>query len=113
MGHAMGTGVKVIIGGDCPVFDETYLRSAFDTLKSRDVVLGPVEDGGYFLIGMNRPHPVLFKDICWGSSEVLAQTLSQTQAHDLSVAQLPTLWDLDDESDYIRWQAIRASDASR
>jgi hypothetical protein len=60
------------------------------------VVLGPSTDGGYYLIGLKRPHRQLFEDIDWGTERVLAQTLVRAQALGLSVHELPSWYDVDD-----------------
>ena len=54
-------GANVLIGGDCPLMSENYIQQALDALGKFDVVLGPAEDGGYVLIGMNEPQPEPFQ----------------------------------------------------
>ena len=82
MYHAMDKELKgsdkvILIGSDCPQLDDDYLKQAFAALESpRDIVLGPANDGGYFLIGAKRVSPLLFKNISWGQASVLKETLS-------------------------------------
>ncbi len=96
---AHGAQRVVIIGTDCPSLEETTIAQAFDRLHVSDVVLGPAEDGGYYLIGMQQLWPELFTGIDWGSSRVLAQTLHAAKVAQLDVAQLAFLEDVDTPAD--------------
>jgi hypothetical protein len=60
------------------------------------IVLGPSTDGGYYLIGLKRPHRRLFEDIDWSTERVAAQTLKRARELDLAVLQLPSWYDVDD-----------------
>lgn len=110
MSHASSTvlarpGVQsvIVIGVDCPVLDAEYLAVALSALQAEQrVVLGPAEDGGYVLIGMNVAEAGVFRDIDWGSEAVLAQT--RTRLRELAVAHrlLPMLWDVDRPEDLVR-----------
>lgn len=66
----------ILIGSDLYDISEIDLKAAFKALKNHNFVLGPAEDGGYYLIGMNRMNPALFKHKKWGSDSVLKETLS-------------------------------------
>ena len=101
---ALKAGVKVVVGTDIPVLDATYVEEAFSMLAQADAVLGPVEDGGYCLVGMNAPHPELFRSIAWSTDSVVEQTLHRAAAAGLEIALLDTLWDVDDHPDYVRWR---------
>jgi rSAM/selenodomain-associated transferase 1 len=92
----------VLIGTDSPAMGSDTLQQAFAALDGHDVVYGPAEDGGYTLVGLKRPWPELFRDIEWGSGEVLQQSLSKAEALDLRVARLALGWDLDRPEDYRR-----------
>ncbi len=95
----------ILIGTDCPVIDAAYLNQADAALRrGADVVIGPVEDGGYVLIGMTHAQPQLFRDIAWSTSSVLAQTRQRATELRLGVVVLDQLWDVDDETDWRRWQ---------
>ena len=101
MHHAISTELKtshrvVLIGSDCLELDVNYIESAFSKLQSdRDLVLGPANDGGYVLIGMNAPHEALFNNIIWGESGVLASTLNNAHSIGMVTHLLPTLIDVD------------------
>src|SRR5262245_38938676 len=69
----------VIMGADCPGFDATTLRSAFQALETQDLVLGPTRDGGYYLVGLRRQAPEIFRDIAWSTERVLEQTLERAR----------------------------------
>ncbi len=94
-----GAGRIVVIGTDCPAITVDLLARAFDALGHGDVVLGPAEDGGYYLVGVQRPHPELFEDIAWSTDRVLEETLRVTAASDLRVTQLEALPDVDRPED--------------
>lgn len=95
-----GASKVVIIGSDCPELDSDILDTAFTTLDYADVVLGPVPDGGYYLLGMKTFLPSLFRDIEWSTSSVLEKTLDRAKAAGQSVAMLPQRYDIDTEADW-------------
>ena len=70
--HTEGARNIVIIGTDCPDLTEAHLRTAFVMLEDSDIVLGPAQDGGYYLIGLREPQPLLFEAIPWSTGEVFA-----------------------------------------
>ena len=94
----------VTIGIDCPDINPEILNEAFDSLLSNDLVLGSAADGGYYLIGLNRLVPQLFKGIDWGTERVLNQTNNKAKGLDLQVHYLPTLSDVDRPEDLPIWQ---------
>ena len=94
----------VTIGIDCPDIDRTILSLAFDSLQTRDLVLGSAEDGGYYLIGLNYCIPQLFHNINWGTDRVLNQTKNIAQQLQLNVHYLTTLPDIDRPEDLVIWQ---------
>ena len=101
---AIAAGATVVVGSDIPPLGVAYVEAALDMLDRADVVLGPVEDGGYCLIGMNEPHAELFRSIEWSTEGVMQQTLNRAAAAGLHVELLDTLWDVDDHADYVRWR---------
>lgn len=99
----------ILIGTDCPGLDAEYLLAADAALRNgAGLVIGPVEDGGYVLIGMARPQPRLFADMPWSTPTVREQTLRRAAQLRLDVVVLKELWDVDDERDYRRWQQLSA-----
>jgi len=81
---------------DCPGLDGACLVEAARRLRKTDVVLGPVADGGYYLIGLRRPAPQLFDGIAWSSEHVLQQTVERIAASGLSHQLLSVKEDIDD-----------------
>jgi rSAM/selenodomain-associated transferase 1 len=102
-----GMNRVVIIGIDCPSLQTPIMEQAFKALSEQDLVLGPAEDGGYYLIGLRRLIPELFKGIDWGTSEVLQQTVKVAQQQDLAIAYLPTLADIDRPEDLWIWEQMQ------
>ena len=85
----------VVFGTDIPDLSAAILHQAVAGLRDHDVVLGPAADGGYYLIGMKRERPELFAGIDWGTKRVCAQTRAAIARQGLSVAEVPTLSDVD------------------
>ena len=101
---AAGAGRVVIIGTDCPGLSAELLRRAFDELATHDLVLGPADDGGYYLLGLKALQPALFVNKDWSTATVLPDTLADAARLGLRVAQLPTLHDVDSAQDLITWR---------
>ena len=90
-----GADKVILIGSDTPELDEVILSSAYRLLDHHDVVLGPANDGGYYLIGMNRSIPSLFNNKVWGENQVLRDTLQEIKQMNISFKLLPELIDID------------------
>ena len=97
----------IAIDSDSPTLPMAYVTEAARHLAGRlsDVVLGPCEDGGYYLIGLAAPQPALFEDIPWSTDAVLALTVEKARRHDLSVHLLPPWFDVDTAADLRRLRA--------
>ena len=109
--HLTSSAPELLIGCDSPVLQPVHLRQALQWLNQGcDAVLGPAEDGGYLLLGLNRVSPELFRGIAWGGAEVLAETRSRLLRLGWRWRELETLWDLDRPSDLDRLQPL-ASDS--
>ncbi|WP_196782185.1 TIGR04283 family arsenosugar biosynthesis glycosyltransferase [Bremerella volcania] len=99
----------IVIGADCPQLDATTLQMANRLLERHDVVVGPAEDGGYYLIGLKSPQPSLFREIPWGTSRVLTETMKKIDVQGLSRKLLSPLSDVDYPEDLIscrRWPQL-------
>lgn len=105
----------VLIGGDLPAFPADYLVRAFAYLQapSAPVVLGPSRDGGYYLVGMNRPVPEIFQNMAWSHNQVLAQTLAKLGRLGTPARQLPSWFDVDIPADLARLRALDMTAAAR
>ncbi|MEM9089582.1 MAG: TIGR04282 family arsenosugar biosynthesis glycosyltransferase [Cyanobacteria bacterium P01_F01_bin.53] len=106
-------GRVIAIGADCPELSTRHIQQAFQDLMTKDVVLGPAEDGGYYLIGLrqqagsNPSLKALFQGIAWSTPHVFQQTRSKAQQLGLSLAQLETLSDIDRPSDLAIWDQLK------
>ncbi|MFZ1322051.1 MAG: TIGR04282 family arsenosugar biosynthesis glycosyltransferase [Ignavibacteria bacterium] len=89
----------VIIGTDCADLDENILNEAFEKLNEFDFVLGPANDGGYYLLGQKSSADELFEDIEWSTEKVLQQTIDKIDVRDKSYFLLKVLTDIDNISD--------------
>ena len=107
-----GLNRVVIIGSDCPGITKVTARTAFELLGQFDVVVGPANDGGYYLIGLCRETEQLFRDIPWGTSEVRARTVEIANQLGLRVVHLEPLDDVDRAEDLEVWEreAARTED---
>lgn len=93
----------LIIGSDCPGMCVPILRAAADALQERRVVIGPANDGGYYLIGMREQMPFLFDDMPWSTPRVLPDTLARLAERRIGPAILPELADIDTAEDLVAW----------
>ncbi len=89
----------MIIGSDCYELTTEIVDDAFAALDHHNVVLGPAHDGGYYLIGMDRHYPHLFKNKAWSTPDVLLDTILDIKKLRLSYTLMPTLTDVDEEKD--------------
>jgi len=96
----------VLIGADLPVLPLEILRRAFAELESSQVMLGPSQDGGYYLVGMNRPTPEIFSGMTWSHDGVLAQTLAKLREGGIAFALLPQWFDIDTAADIERLRGL-------
>ena len=93
----------VIVGSDCPGINEVTVTTAFDLLGQFDLVLGPANDGGYYLIGLRREESKLFEGIPWGKAEVGAKTIEIANQLGLSWVTVDPLDDVDRAEDIEVW----------
>ncbi len=100
------TGPVLIIGTDCPALRPHHLRAAADALTGVDAVFIPAEDGGYVLVGLQRPQPGLFTAMTWSTDRVMADTRERAASLGLRIRELPMMWDVDTPADLRRWQAM-------
>lgn len=87
---------------DGPSLPGEYIHRAVKLLDTQDVVFGPSDDGGYYLVGLNEPQAGLFSDIHWSTSGVMEQSLDRAEAESLQVALLPEWYDVDTADDLER-----------
>lgn len=89
----------MIIGSDCPALNESHIQLAFEALQKTDIVIGPAEDGGYYLLAMNRLQAFLFKNKAWSTNFLREQTIDEIIQQKLNYFLLPTLSDVDELTD--------------
>ncbi len=98
-------GPLLLMGTDLPALDAATLRAAAAALHTHDAVFVPALDGGYGLVGLNRPAPTLFHDMAWSHDRVMAQTRERLAAAGLRHAELPALPDIDEPADLVHLPA--------
>jgi rSAM/selenodomain-associated transferase 1 len=112
--HALGFGLArarsaLVIGTDSPTLPERLIERGFAALADADCVIGPAEDGGYYLIGASRALPSeLFHRMPWSTADVFDETLRRARDAGLRVAVLPLWYDLDDDAGLRRIAQDRA-----
>jgi len=96
-----GYSPVMLIGTDVPVLPPAYLLEALELLEYCQLVLGPAEDGGYYLIGMQRLYSRVFEDIAWGTGGVLQKTLAICDSQNITYGLLNYLRDIDRPADLL------------
>lgn len=94
-----GCSKVVVIGSDCPGLKSHHIKKAFHLLNDNDCVIGPSEDGGYYLLGLNKKLPELFKDKEWSTVSVLDEAVDILYSNGFSYELLEQLNDIDNEDD--------------
>src|SRR5262249_14291040 len=105
---AAGHAGAIAVDSDTPTLPGGFLQQAVDCLSrpGPDVVLGPTEDGGYYLIGVRAPHRELFERMPWSTSDVLEITRRRAAAAGLRALCLPSWFDVDTPDDLERLRAM-------
>lgn len=112
MDRALTDGLKefrcaVVIGCDCPWLTQDDLEQASMILTNeKEVVLGPASDGGYYLLGLRSPRPVLFENMSWGDSSVLEETRRRLSNAGISWSEIAEHPDLDCPQDLIAYNQL-------
>lgn len=108
-----GMAGVVLIGTDCPALTARHTAAAFDGLGSVDVVMGPAEDGGYYLLGVHARVgdgvEALLEGVAWGTGGVLETTRANAARLGLTVSLLETLADVDRPEDLDAWARAKRS----
>ena len=105
---AFSNGVEraLLMGTDCPGVTAQILEKGFQELDRSDLVIGPAEDGGYYLIGLTTVYPELFFKAPWGTEKVLERTLEIARLQGLSTGFVDRLRDVDRPEDLHVWRNI-------
>lgn len=108
---ACGFGAVCLIDSDSPTVPASALREAVDLLNCPGdrIVVGGSNDGGYYLIGLKKPHREPFCGIHWSTSTVYSETVSAVRNAEIELAELPLWYDVDDRStlDLLREELLR------
>ena len=105
-----------IVDSDSPDLPKSVMEASFQLLstKQAEVVFGPCHDGGYYLVGMRKPHPELFRNIPWSTENVLSASLEKARKLGINVKLLTRWNDLDTFEDllafYNKHKNCRSSD---
>lgn len=86
----------IVIGTDHPTLPVSFIDQAFELLEGpHRVVIGPSDDGGYYMLGMSEFYSALFKDMTYSHDQVFSQTMARAASTDASLHVLPTWYDVD------------------
>jgi len=111
---ARGASRVALVGTDAPDVARETATLALSALEAADVVLGPAEDGGYVLVALRTPQPLLFSGIEWSTPRVLEETRARAAAAGLAVRELAPVADLDTLDDLRRaWPRMQGILAGR
>jgi rSAM/selenodomain-associated transferase 1 len=107
---AAGHGAALAMGSDLPTLPGAILADAVARVRDPavDLVLGPSEDGGYYLVGMRERRPSLFEGVAWSTDRALAETRARADGAGLRTALLPRWFDVDGPADLDRLRASLA-----
>ena len=112
LGQTLAAGYDQVcaINSDGPTLPVDYLQQAYAWLDDPaiDMVLGPCDDGGYYLIGWKQRHDAVVKEVQMSTPQVLADTLAIARREGLSVQLLPVWFDVDERADLDRlWHSLQ------
>ena len=100
----LGAGYRdaLIVGSDSPTLPVGYIDDAVRALETSDVVLGPSEDGGYYLIGARRTKQSMFAGVSWSDEQTRARTIRAVEAAGLDITEVGEWYDVDQPADLER-----------
>lgn len=108
--HTQGYQNTILIGSDSPHISRNTITNARAALNEADVVLGPSDDGGYYLIAMHEPHDV-FSGIPMSTGIVTQRTIEQAERQGLTVQCIDPLFDIDELPDLVRLAQLLETDS--
>ena len=100
-GFEAGYKKIVLIGSDLPDINTAHIKKGIEALNENDVVFGPAEDGGYYLVGLSKINTAIFTNKPWSKPNLLNETLQELQKLNVSVSTLAPLNDIDTYEDLI------------
>ena len=102
----------IIVGTDIPDINSGLLINAFNNLDKYDFVIGPSDDGGFYLLGMKSLQGDLFIETEWGSETVFSDTLKSLKSKNASIKTLRKMIDVDTKKDLMRWYRDTKNDSN-
>ena len=100
-GFNAGYNRIVLIGSDLPDIESKHIEAGLNKLKETEVVFGPAEDGGYYLIGLSKMHECVFDNKPWSQTHLLEETLAELQKNNINFSKLEVLNDIDTLEDLV------------
>lgn len=91
----------VLIGSDLPEISAEIINKAFEALEKNNIVFGPAQDGGYYLIGLNQMYKYIFKNKPWSQPQLLKITTAELKKNLIPFSLLETLNDIDNYEDLV------------
>ena len=109
-----GFAPLVMVGTDSPTLPLESYQMALSLLQSgeADVVLGPADDGGFYLIGLSAPSPALFEGVLWSGPTVCEQTKANAERAGLRVREIESWYDIDTPEDLLRLRGELLADTA-
>ncbi len=107
LARAALAGPVILLGSDAPDLKPDHLHAAVEALRTHPAVVGPAEDGGYWLLGLSVPAPYLFNSMPWSTDAVCRITLERLEENGFQPVILEVLADLDRPEDLARWPELR------
>ncbi len=102
----------LIIGSDSPTIPQRLIADAQERLAESDVVIGPCDDGGFYLLGVKRFHPDLFQRVDWSTAQAATHVKDRAKRCGLTVSEIDRWYDIDRMSDLTRaLEDVRRNDA--
>ena len=105
--------VVLALGADAPLISVDILEEALEKLKENQAVIGPSEDGGYYLLGLTRLEPGLLDNLPWSQTHTRQATEQRLLSHGYTLAQTSTLFDIDTPQDLERLSGETCPEATR
>jgi rSAM/selenodomain-associated transferase 1 len=100
-GQKHGFHKIILIGSDLPDISLEIIQKGFNELEKNEIVFGPAEDGGYYLVGMTKPHFCIFENKAWSTNNLLKTTLNELKEKGIEYSLLETLNDIDTVEDLL------------
>jgi len=101
------------VGADAPGLSQARVTLALEFLARHDAVLGPAEDGGFYLLGLRRVPPGVLADLPWGTRDTCRATRARLEGLAFEVQSLPALFDVDRPEDLVQLEALLEAEPER